>query len=135
MNALRRRLLMIGGLLGGAALLWSCVAPILSVPPPSAIAFTKSDVTDASGIQYWVAQGGQLPQAANAVYYIRNMVLGQGVIVTAGNDGSFAASPPLPGNAGDHVLVDYQTPYGDYSDSTCFVLGTGDATSAAACAP
>ncbi|HXT96703.1 MAG TPA: hypothetical protein VN853_10395 [Polyangia bacterium] len=122
MKALRRRWLLLGPLLGGAALLWSCVAPILTVPPPSAIAFTKSALTDSSGAQYWVASGPPLPQAANAVYYIRNEMLGQGVIVTGANDGSFATSPPLPGNPGDHVLVDYQTPYGDYSDSACFVL-------------
>ena len=128
-------MLKLGLLIGGAALLWSCVAPILTVPPPSAIAFTKSALTDATGTQYWVAQGAPLSQAANAVYYIRNVALGQGVIATAGNDGSFATSPPLPGNPGDHVFVDFQTPYGDYSDSTCFVLGTGDATSALACSP
>ena len=45
-------------------------------------------------------------------------------------DGSFTA-PPLQGNDKDQVLVYYKTPFGDYSDSLCVLLGT--AASPATC--
>ncbi|HVV50893.1 MAG TPA: hypothetical protein VHO06_14600 [Polyangia bacterium] len=126
MTTLRRRLMKLGLLVGGSALLWSCVAPILSVPPPADIAFTTETITDSTGAQQteWIATGGQLAQAANALYLIKDEALGQGVITTARNDGSFTA-PPMRGNAGDRILINYQTPYGDYSDSICVLLGTG----------
>jgi hypothetical protein len=128
MRALGRRFLLLGPLLGGAALLWSCVAPILSVPPPGAIAFTTTVVVDQStGLSQmeWIASGPKLAQAANGVYLIKNESLGgEGVIAPAANDGSFTA-PPMPGSMNDHVLVSYQTPYGDYSDSLCVLLAVG----------
>lgn len=131
MKAPHRRWLLLGPLLGGAALLWSCVAPILSVPPPSAIAFSTTVVVDqATGVQQteWIASGGPLPQAANGVYLIKNEALGgEGVIAPAANDGSFTA-PPMPGSMNDHVLISYQTPYGDYSDSLCVLLSAGSPT-------
>ena len=128
MKAHRRHLLLLGPLLGGAALLWSCVAPILSVPPPGAIAFSMHVVVDqTTGVQQneWIASGPKLEQAANGIYLIKNEALGgEGVIAPAANDGSFTA-PPMPGTAGDHVLISYQTPYGDYSDSLCVLLAAG----------
>jgi hypothetical protein len=124
MNVMRRRALKMGTLLAGAALLWSCVAPILTVPPPNAIAFAATTLTDADGGQEmaWIASGGPLEQAANADYFIFNRTLGAGIIAVAGNDGSFTAQQPMNGNAGDQVLVYYKTPYGDYSDSICVLL-------------
>lgn len=132
MSSLGRRLLKIGTLLGSAALLWSCVAPILTVPPPNDIAFSTTVVVDqATGVQQteWIATGGALEPAANAVYFIKNETRnGEGVIAPARNDGSFTA-PPMPGNTGDRVLINYETPYGDYSDSLCVLLGTPTSTS------
>ncbi len=124
MNAMRRRALKMGTLLAGAALLWSCVAPILTVPPPSAIGFAATTLTDADGGQEtaWIVSGGPLQQAANADYFIFNRTGGAGIIAAAGNDGSFTAQQPMSGKAGDQVLVYYKTPYGDYSDSICVLL-------------
>ena len=125
MNLLRRRWLKMGTLLGAASLLWSCVAPILTVPPPGAISFESTMVTAADGTQqkFWIASGGALEQAANATYYVFDRTLGGGVIATGRNDGSFTA-PPMQGNDNDQVLVYYKTPFGDYSDSLCVLLGT-----------
>jgi hypothetical protein len=136
MNILRPRALKMGSLLAGAALLWSCVAPILTVPPPGAISFESTMLTSADGTQqtYWVASGGALEQAANANYYVFDRTLGGGVIATARNDGSFTA-PPMLGNQNDQVLVYYKTPYGDYSDSLCVLLQAGAAGSSLPACP
>jgi hypothetical protein len=125
MNLLRRRWLKMGTLLGASALLWSCVAPILTVPPPSEVAFESRMLTASDGTlqMFWIASGGPLEQAANGTYYVFDRTLGGGVIATARNDGSFTA-PPLQGNDKDQVLVYYKTPFGDYSDSLCVLLGT-----------
>jgi hypothetical protein len=132
MNLSRRRWLKMGTLLGAASLLWSCVAPILTVPPPGAVAFELTVLTASDGTQqkFWVTSGGPLEQAANATYFVLDRTVGGGVIATARNDGSFTA-PPMLGSEGDQVLVYYRTPFGDYSDSLCVLLGT--AASPAGC--
>jgi hypothetical protein len=129
MNLLRRRWLKMGTLLGAASLLWSCVAPILTVPPPGAIAFESTTLTASDGTQqkFWIASGGPLEQAANATYFVFDRTLGGGVIAGARNDGSFTA-PPMRGNDNDQVLIYYQTPFGDYSDSLCVLLGAAAST-------
>jgi hypothetical protein len=126
MNLLRRRWLKMGMLLGAASLLWSCVAPILTVPPPGAISFESMMLTASDGTQqkFWITSGGPLDQAANATYFVLDRTLGGGVISTARNDGSFTA-PPMQGNDNDQVLTYYETPFGDYSDSRCVLLGAG----------
>jgi hypothetical protein len=126
MNLLRRRWLKMGMLLGAASLLWSCVAPILTVPPPGAISFESMMLTASDGTQqkFWITSGGPLDQAANATYFVLDRTLGGGVISTARNDGSFTA-PPMQGNDNDQVLIYYETPFGDYSDSRCVLLGAG----------
>ncbi|HSS38008.1 MAG TPA: hypothetical protein VLT58_04505, partial [Polyangia bacterium] len=88
----------LGTLLAAAAGLWSCVAPILTVPPPGAVTFTPAVVMDASGTQktMWTTESGPLEQAAKAKYYIFNQRLRNGVIATAADDGSFTA-PQMDG--------------------------------------
>ncbi len=129
MKTLRRRFLKLGMLLGGSALLWSCVAPILTVPPPNEVAFSTIMITDSTDAPQteWITTGGPLQQAANADYYVFNRTQGQGVIASAKNDGSFTA-PPMQGSQGDQVLIYYKTPFGDYSDSLCVLLADGTAT-------
>ena len=132
MKTLRRRWLKLGTLLGASALLWSCVAPMFPVPPPSEVGFASKAVIDGDGSVHteWIASGGPVEQAANADYYVFDTTVGDGVIATARNDGSFTA-PAMQGNPGDRVLVNYRTPYGVYSDSLCVLLGPG--ASAAPC--
>lgn len=121
-----RRWLRLGTLLAAAAGLWSCVAPILTVPPPGAVTFTPAVITDASGTQktVWTTEGGPLEQASKAKYYVFNQRLGNGVIATARDDGSFTA-PPMDGADNDSIVIDYRVPTGDYSDSACFSLSAG----------
>lgn len=121
-----RRWLRLGTLLAAAAGLWSCVAPILTVPPPGAVTFTPAFVTDASGAQrkLWTTEGGPLEQAADANYFVVDTTLGSGVIATARKDGSFSA-PLMEGNEADRIHIYYRTPTGDYSESACFSLVEG----------
>src|SRR5215831_9515341 len=113
------RWLRLGVVVPGAMFLWSCVAPIISVPPPASVTFIPSTIADSSGAQrtVWTTQGGPIEQAANAMFFVINKRLGSGVIATAQNDGSFVA-PQMEGNQDDQVLIYYRTPAGDYSDST-----------------
>jgi len=131
-----RRWLRLGTLLAAAAGLWSCVAPILTVPPPGAVTFKLAVVTDASGTQMnlWTAEGGPLEQAADADYFLINRTLHGGVIATARKDGSFT-SPPMEGSEKDSIQIYYRTPTGDYSDSTCVLLSEGTSLPLAACPP
>jgi len=126
------RWLRLGVVVPGAMLLWSCVAPIISVPPPAAVTFIPATITDTSGAQrtVWTTRGGPIEQAANAMFFVINQRLGSGVIATAQNDGSFEA-PQMEGNRDDQILIYYRTPAGDYSDSTCVLLE--DAASAPFC--
>jgi hypothetical protein len=121
-------------LVPGAMLLWSCTAPVFPVPPPAEITFIPTTLKDQNGTErtLWVTQGGPLDQAASATYYVLNRALGSGVFTTAQSDGSFVA-PAMDGNAGDAILINYRTPIGDYSDSTCRLLA--DAASAPLCPP
>ncbi len=116
------RWLRLGVAAPGAMLLWSCVAPILTVPPPGAISFVAEG--DLNGTSLWTVQGGPLPQAAQAAYYAINQRLGEGVIATAAADGTFTAHH-LEGASEDQIEIYYRTPGGDYSEPTCVLLEAG----------
>jgi hypothetical protein len=128
MRSLRGRSIRIGTMLLGLTALGSCIAPILTVPPPGAtqITFTSAVITDASGAQktVWTTEGGSLPQADLATYYVRNRALSDGVFATARADGSFTA-PQMDGTANDRIQIYYVTPAGDYSESICVLLTEG----------
>jgi hypothetical protein len=130
----RRRWLKLASLFPASAVVWSCVAPILTVPPPSQVGFVSDVETESDGTErtFWIASAGPLAQAANATFFLTNQALGAGVIATARNDGSFTA-PPMEGTASDHVLIYYKTPYGDYSDSVCVLLSAAAGSVAPLC--
>ncbi|HEY5449066.1 MAG TPA: hypothetical protein VIQ54_09960 [Polyangia bacterium] len=137
MNALRRRILKLGGLLGLFTVLWACNAPFIPVPPPGAT-FTSALVDDGAGGQktVWVAHGLPSTNAAFAYFSIFNERTQNGVITVAGADGSYTA-PAFDGMLNDHVRVGYETPSGDQSDSICLLLTTDVSAdgSAPACPP
>jgi hypothetical protein len=128
MRSLRGRWMKLGALLLAFAGLGACIAPILTVPPPGAedLAFASMLITNADGGQkrVWTAQGGPLPQAALATFYLRNQSLGDGVFATARTDGSFTA-PEMDGAQNDPIQIYYVTPAGDYSVSICVLLTEG----------
>jgi hypothetical protein len=133
-----RRIRLTGSVLAVAGL-GSCVAPILTVPPPGAadIAFSAAGsgfdggaavdgglAADGGAPTLWTARGGPLPAAALATYYLRNRKLEEGVFATAQADGSFT-SPPLEGALEDQIQIYYVTPAGNYSESICVLLTDG----------
>jgi hypothetical protein len=128
MKSPRARWIRIGTLLLAVTGLGACIAPILTVPPPGAegIAFSSTVITDADGGQrtVWTAQGGPLPEAALAKYYIFDQTVSGGVIAMARADGSFTA-PEMDGTVDDHIVVYYVTPAGNYSESVCVLLSAG----------
>ena len=130
MKKLGPRLLKIATLVTGSALFWACTAPVFPVPPPGSVSFSADTVTDqntGATRMVWTGQGGALPEAANATYYLLDRSMGTGVIATAHNDGSFTVHD-MDGNQGDQVLVYYKTPVGNYSDSICVLLASGPAS-------
>jgi hypothetical protein len=135
MKLLRKPLARIAALLLGVTALWACNAPFIPVPPPPA-SFTSQLVDDGAGGQktVWITRG-LVPseQAALATFHILNQNLGDGVITTAGVDGTYEA-PPMDGTEGDRVSIYYRTPEGDYSESICVLLvPTAPSVSAPAC--
>ena len=124
MNALRRRFLKLSALLGALSLLWACNAPFIPVPPPGAT-FTSELVDDGAGGQktVWITHGLPSANAAFATFYVYNTRLQSGIIATAGAEGSFTGIP-MDGLLNDRIQISYQTPAGDYSDSTCLLLTT-----------
>lgn len=127
MNAPRRgplfkRIARLATLLAALTVVFACNAPFIPVPPPGA-SFTTMLVTDSAGTQktVWIAHGLPSSQASLARYYVFNERLGSGIIATAGIDGTFTGAP-MDGVMDDRILVYYQTPAGDYSDSICLLL-------------
>jgi hypothetical protein len=129
MNAPRRswirsfkRLARLATLLAAFTVVFACNAPFIPVPPPGA-SFTTMLVTDSAGTQktVWIAHGLPASQAAFARYYLVNERLGAGIIATAGADGTFTGMP-MDGAMNDRIVMSYQTPDGDYSDSICLLL-------------
>jgi hypothetical protein len=126
MNALRRkwfkRLVRLATLLGAFTLIWACNAPFIPVPPPGAN-FTTMLVTDSAGTQrtVWITHGLPSGDAAFAQFFVYNERLGSGVIATANANGTFTGMP-MEGAMDDRILINYQPPGGDYSDSICLLL-------------
>ena len=138
MNALRRRFLKLATLIGAFVVLWACNAPFIPVPPPGAT-FTSELVDDGAGGQktVWITHGLPSSQASLARYYVFDENTGNGIIATAGVDGTFTGDP-IDGTLNDHVRLYYETPNGNYSESICLLLTTdvvGPVGSAPACPP
>ena len=92
---------------------------------PPAVAFASQLITDPSGGQrkvWTAAQTQPFSLAANARFYLYDVNAGAGVIQTADAQGTFATTPAMDGTDDDHVVLYYQTPAGDYSDSICLLL-------------
>lgn len=125
-QGMRRRLGRLAALFGGVTVLWACTAPSFPVPPPSPT-FQQT----ATG---WVTSGPPFAPAANARYSVFDSSAGKGTIVTAAADGSYTA-PEIDGNVDDHVIIYYETPSGDFSESICRLLEAGPSDPTRACSP
>jgi hypothetical protein len=128
MNRLARRIFRLATTLGIVALIWSCNAPFIPVPPPGMITFTPDTAPDGNGgtKTVWITQGGPNAQAGAALFYVFDDERQAGVITHAAADGSFV-STPMDGTRGDHVHIYFRTPKGEYSPETCRLLIEGPA--------
>jgi hypothetical protein len=69
----------------------------------------------------WIAAGGPEQPASNGTYFILDQQRNAGVIAGAAADGSYQA-PPMPGTAGDHILINYKDTSGKESAKACLIL-------------
>jgi hypothetical protein len=128
MTGLRKRLIRLSIACGLWAVIWACNAPFIPVPPPGQTSFSTEMAPDGMGGEktVWIAQGGPLADAASAKFFLYDDNLGAGVISLANPDGSYRA-PPMDGNVGDRILIYYQKPNGDLSQTSCRLLMVGQA--------
>lgn len=123
-----RLLLLVAGLALAGALMAACTTPSVPIPPPE-----PERMSFQVDVQGGSAQFAYEPAAsyANAVVYVFNRDQGQGVITTAGDDGSVAPTAPFPAAEGDNVVVSFELE--DQIASTCVILRDGQSSSAFEC--
>jgi hypothetical protein len=114
---LRTRILIAAGALGIIA---ACNTPSVPIPPPDlqALSFQNSGAAPAGMV---VLQGMPSQRHANAEFFALNRSRGDGVIATAGADGSFTTSP-FAANDGDTMQLYYNTSSGEHSEEVCVQL-------------
>ena len=107
--------------LGASALaaIFACNTPSVPLPPPDLPALGFVDQGLGAGLAE--LQGKPDQQHIDARFYVYNRSRGDGVIVTAGADGSFTTSP-FAGTDGDNVELYYDTPMGERSATSCVAL-------------
>lgn len=122
---LKRMLRLLGGL-AALALVWSCNAPFIPVPPPAQAGFTSAQVPDGAGGQktVWTASGNVGGQTEMVRVFVINEATGNGVVTHAGNDGAYK-SPVFDGAKGDHVDIYFEDHGGERSATACLVLQEG----------
>ena len=116
------------GLALASTVLVACTTPSVPIPPPE-----PERMSFQVDVQGGSAQFAYEPAAsyANAVVYVFNRDQGQGVITTAADDGSVAATPPFPAAEGDNVVVSFELE--QQIASTCVILRDGQSSSAFEC--
>jgi hypothetical protein len=127
MTTLHKKRLRLGLAVAALAIVWSCNAPFIPVPPPAVQGgFTSALVSDGNGGQktVWTATGTVGSEAALAEVFIFNQASGSGVITRAAADGTYR-SAPFDGVRGDHIDIHFETTGGEPSASACLVLDEG----------
>jgi hypothetical protein len=100
-----------------------CVTPSIPIPPPAPERMTFSvDLTAGTTTFAYPPDSNY----ADAIVYVFNRSVGQGVITTARADGSVAQTPPFPAQYGDEVAVTIEAQA--QAVSTCVVLHPTGAT-------
>jgi len=100
-----------------------CVTPSIPIPPPTPEAMTFDvDLTAGTTTFSYRADANY----ADAIVYVFNRTIGQGVITTARSDGSVAQTPAFPAQYGDEIAVTIEA--AAQAVSTCVVLHPTGAT-------
>jgi hypothetical protein len=125
MTRLRTRIARLTLALTGCAVVWSCNAPFIPVPPPGqTTTFSSELVTDGQGGQktVWVAHGPAYMAASFARVNVFDSTRSAGVITVAMSDGSYT-SQPFDGTMGDRVEISFYEPQsGMVTAGVCFQL-------------
>jgi hypothetical protein len=126
MITLHKKLLRLVMAVAALAIVWSCNAPFIPVPPPAQAGFMSALVSDGNGGQktVWTATGNAGSEASLAEVFIFNQANGGGVITRAAADGTYQ-SAPFDGVRGDHVDIHFETTGGERSASACLILDDG----------
>jgi hypothetical protein len=120
------RLLRLAGGLGALALVFSCNAPFIPVPPPAQAGFASALVPDGQGGQktVWTAMGAAGDQAAMAPVFVINEATGNGVVTRADSTGAYK-SPAFDGTNGDRIDIYFEDHSGEHSATACLLLQAG----------
>src|SRR5690349_22379070 len=95
----------------------SCITPSIPIPPPEPERMVfELDVTSGAATFEYPPEDNY----AEAIVYVYNRTLGEGVITTARADGSIPTTPPFPADFGDEVAVTIEAEA--QVVSTCVVL-------------
>lgn len=103
-----------------AIVLAGCITPSIPIPPPDPEKMTF-DIGATDGLAVFTYPPDD--RIKDAVVYIYNRDLGEGIITTAGNDGSVGPTKPFPALVHNQVVVTFQQD--DQSISTCIRIKQG----------
>ena len=122
----------IGRLVGTLALALAagCFTPSVPIPPPEPEKITF-DLDLGSGSAQFSYPAN--PSYSGAVVYVFNRDQGEGIITTAGADGSVAPTRPFPAADGDQVVVSFELD--EQIGSACVELHDGPSSSEYECSP
>ena len=111
-----------------SAIVAGCTSHSVPIPPPSpeSVVFSLDLDEGLASFEY-----DATPAFAGATVYVFNREAGEGVITTAGADGSVKQTSPFPAMVGDEVVVTFETE-GQLA-STCVTMRDGRSSSALEC--
>ena len=123
-----RRLIASCGLVLGIA---GCVTPSIPMPPPdpARMNFSVTGGPDSTAVFEYPAEENY----ADAVVYVFNRDLGEGIIVTARPDGSVGPTNPVAASIGDQIVVSFQLD--EQTVSRCIRLQDGPQDPNVYCGP
>jgi hypothetical protein len=97
--------------------LGGCITPSIPIPPPSPerMTFELDDTTNTATFAYPAEDN-----YADAIVYIYNRTLGEGIITTADAEGRITTTPPFPAELNNEIAVTIEAEA--QTASTCVVL-------------
>ncbi len=108
--------------------LGACVTPSVPIPPPTPDKVIFALDTDTGSATFRFDADASY---ANAVVYVFNRDVGEGIITTAAADGSVAPTPPFPAIEGDEIVITFEL--ASQISSTCVTIRDGRSNSGLEC--
>lgn len=111
------RLVRLAILLGLVVALGACITPSIPIPPPSPERMVF-EVDTTGGIATFAYPAND--NYADAIVYVYNRTIGEGIITHANADGSVSTTPPFPADFENEVAVTIEAD--EQIVSTCVVI-------------